>query len=394
MSAQSQPTIKTGSNADLAFAVVVLASYFATFSSVRQASLFDILLMIVLGTVYIVFGIYGYAYCVRSDLPLIRIGYFLIQLPLGGLIVSLGKGAGYNALLLIPLAGHAVVLLSEYWVYLANAGILMIYIISTGSYTSNWAEVWAELPTFLAGLIFIMVFTQSSVSEERARREVERLVGELQDVNQRLRQYALQVEELAISKERNRLAREIHDGLGHSLTTIHMEIQAARAVMDLYPERSRTMLEKAQSMTQAALADVRHSVSTLRDSPEENQPLPELVTQLLGTCDMAGITSEVKVLGVPRPLSAQAHLTMFRAAQECIHNVCKHSNANRVWIRLDYLDVTQFRMLVQDDGVGAETLEGGFGLMGMKERIHLLNGSLNIQTEKNQGFRLEICIPT
>lgn len=394
MSAQSQSTIKTGSNADLAFAVVVLASYFATFSSVRQATLFDILLMIVLGTIYIVFGIYGYAYCVRSDLLLIRIGYFLIQLPLGGLIVSLGKGTGYNALLLIPLAGHAVVLLSEYWVYLANAGILMIYIISTGSYTSNWSEVWAELPTFLAGLIFIMVFTQSSVSEERARREVERLVGELQDANQRLRQYALQVEELAISKERNRLAREIHDGLGHSLTTIHMEIQAARAVMELHPERSRIMLEKAQSMTQEALADVRHSVSTLRDSPEENQPLSNLVTHLLGTCDMAGIISDVKILGAPRPLSAQAHLTMYRAAQECINNVCKHSSANHVWIRLDYLDVTHFRMLVQDDGVGADTLEDGFGLMGMKERINLLNGTLIIQTEKNQGFRLEICIPT
>jgi two-component system sensor histidine kinase DegS len=103
---------------------------------------------------------------------------------------------------------------------------------------------------------------------------------------------------------------------------------------------------------------------------------------------------EVKVLGAPRPLSAQAHLTLYRAAQECIHNVCKHSRASQVWIRLDYLDVAHFRMLVQDDGVGAESIEGGFGLMGMRERINLLNGSLNIQTEKNKGFRLEICIPT
>lgn len=350
--------------------------------------------MIVLGSIYIVFGIYGYAYCVRSDLPVIRFGYFLIQLPLGGLIVSLGKGAGYNALLLLPLAGQAVVLLSEYWVYLANAGILIIYILSTGSYTSNWTDVWAGLPTFLAGLILIMVFTQSSISEERARREVERLVGELQDANQRLREYALQVEELAITKERNRLAREIHDGLGHFLTTIHMEIQAARAVMELNPERSKIMLEKAQSMTQEALADVRHSVSALRVSPEENQPLPELVTRLLGTCDMAGIESEVKVLGTSRPLSAQAHLTIYRAAQECISNICKHSKANQVWIRLDYQDMAQFRMMVQDNGVGSNTLEGGFGLIGVKERVNLLNGSLIIQTKNNQGFRLEICIPS
>src|SRR5512133_1331337 len=94
--------IKPGSNADIAFAVVVLASYFATFAATRQARIFDILLMIFLGIAYIVMGIYGYAYCAKSPLPVIRLGYFLIQIPLGGLIVSLGKGAGYNALMLIP----------------------------------------------------------------------------------------------------------------------------------------------------------------------------------------------------------------------------------------------------------------------------------------------------
>lgn len=389
-----QATIKTGTNADLAFAVVVLASYFATFTTVRKATLFDILLMIVLGSVYIVFGIYGYAYCLKSELPVIRFGYFLVQLPLGGLIVSLGKGAGYNALLLMPLAGHAVVLLKDYWVYAANLGILFIYLISTGSYSANWAVVWEGLPVFLAGLIFIMVFTQSSVSEERARQEVERLVGELQDANQRLRQYALQVEDLAITKERNRLAREIHDGLGHYLTTIHIEIQAARAVMEKSPERSRQMLEKAQLMTQEALTDVRHSVSALRDSPEENQPLPDLVANLMQSCEMAGIASDLKVVGSPRLLSAQANLTIYRAAQESINNVCKHSKASQVWIRLDYLDETQFRMMVQDNGIGSDSLDGGFGIQGMRERVSLLNGSLSIQTEKNQGFRLEICIPS
>jgi signal transduction histidine kinase len=294
----------------------------------------------------------------------------------------------------MPLAGHAVVLLKDYWSYLANFGILFIYIISTGSYATSWAEVWQGMPTFLAGLVFITVFTQSSVSEERARREVERLVGELQDANQRLRQYATQVEDLAITKERNRLAREIHDGLGHYLTTIHMEIQAARAVMDKNPEGSRLMLEKAQLMTQEALTDVRRSVSALRESPEENQPLPELVANLMRSCETAGIASELKVQGSPRPLSAQANLTIFRSAQECINNVCKHSKASQVWVQLDYMDPTQFRMMVQDNGVGANTLDGGFGILGMRERVTLLNGSLNIQTGIDQGFRLEICIPS
>jgi len=384
--------IKPGSTANVAFAVVVLASYFATFAATRKADLFDILLMIGLGLAYILMGIYGYAYCARSELPLIRMGYFLVQIPLGGLIVSLGKGAGYNALLLIPLAGHAVVLLSELWVYLATLGIIGIFIISTGSY-SNWSEVWAGLPTFLAGLIFMMVFTQSAVAEEQARREVERLVGELQDANQQLRIYAVQAEEMAMTKERNRLAREIHDGLGHYLTTVHMEIQAARAVMERDPNQAKKMLEKAQSLTQDALMDVRSSVAALRSAPDENFSLAEQVDKLLNDCGSLDLETELKVLGTPRPLSAAVQLTLYRVAQEAINNICKHAHASQVWVSLDYQDLKQIRLMVQDNGVGTEQIEGGFGLMGLRERVNLLDGELVIRTAKNQGFRLEISVP-
>ncbi len=384
--------IKPGSNANVAFAVVVLASYFATFAATHQANLFDILLMIGLGVAYILMGIYGYAYCARSEMPVVRIGYFLIQIPLGGLIVSLGKGAGYNALLLIPLAGHAVVLLSEMWVYLTTLGLVGIYILSMGA-ISSWPEVWAGLPTFLAGIIFILVFTQGAVSEEQARGEVERLVGELQEANQQLRIYAVQAEELAMTKERNRLAREIHDGLGHYLTTVHMEIQAARAVMDRDQSQAKKMLERAQTLTQDALIDVRNSVAALRLAPDENLSLPDRVNKLLNNCGGLGLEASLKVLGTPRVLSAPVQLTLYRAAQEAINNVCKHACASQVWVRLDYLDPKCIRIMVQDNGIGTDQPEGGFGLLGLRERVNLLNGEITIQTAKNEGFRLEISVP-
>jgi signal transduction histidine kinase len=384
--------IQPGSNANVAFAVVVLASYFATFAATRKADPFDILLMIGLGLAYILMGIYGYAYCARSKLPVVCIGYFFIQIPLGGLIVSLGKGAGFNALLLIPLAVHAVVLLNEEWVYLTSLGIVGMYVLSMASY-STWSEVWAGLPIFLAGIIFILVFSQSAVSEERARREVERLVGELQEANQQLRIYAVQAEELAMTKERNRLAREIHDGLGHYLTTVHVEIQAARAVMDRDQTQAKKMLEKAQSLTQDALMDVRNSVSALRSVPDENLSLPERVEKLLSNCGNMELETNLEILGIPRSISATVQLTLYRAAQESINNVCKHAHASQVWVCLDYQDLKRVRLMIQDNGVGAEHLESGFGLMGLRERINLLNGELMIQTAKNQGFRVEISVP-
>lgn len=390
----NQPTnIKPGSNADIAFAVMVLASYFATFASFHQAMLVDILLMITLGSAYIVIGIYGYAYCKNANMKVIRIGYFLIQIPLGGLIVSLGKGVGFNLLILLPLAGQAVILLEELWVYLINAAILAIYVISVRSYSPGWAEVWSSMPIFLAGQIFIMVFTQILVSEGKARREVERLVEELQAANQRLREYAVQIEELAVTRERNRLAREIHDGLGHFLTVIHMEIQAARAVMPYDSAKALSMLEKAQALSEDALTDVRGSVSALRESQEASLPLPEMLEKLVQSCSVMNLGAEIKVMGSPRPVTPQVQLTLYRAAQEGINNIGKHSQASQAWIGLDYQDPQNIRFSVQDNGVGAEVLDGGYGLMGLRERVNLLNGEMKIHTARDQGFRLEIVLP-
>lgn len=390
---KTHPAVKTSSTADLAFSVVVLVSYFAVFASIKEATIWDILLMAGLGIIYILVGIYGYAYCARSDLLIIRLGYFLVQLPLGGLIVSISKGGGFNAVLLLPLAGHAVLLLSELWVYVVNAGILLVYIISVGSYTSNWSDVWSGIPPFLAGLIFIIVFTQSLMNEERARKEVERLVRELQAANQGLREYALQVEELTIAEERNRIAREIHDGLGHSLTALHMEIQAARAVMGKDPAKADDLLSKAQQLTQETLADVRASVSALHADAEENLPLIEMIARLLNHCKSLDITTDLRILGTPRILSPQAHVTLYRATQESINNVIKHARARQVWVSLDYREPARICLVIQDDGIGVNDIKGGFGILGMRERVNLLNGSLKIKTAIGEGFRVEVSLP-
>jgi signal transduction histidine kinase len=87
------------------------------------------------------------------------------------------------------------------------------------------------------------------------------------------------------------------------------------------------------------------------------------------------------------------HLTLYRAAQESINNICKHSHASQVWMALDYMDVNRIRLTVEDNGEGADSLEGGFGLLGLRERVTLLNGELKIETAPEKGFRLEIALP-
>lgn len=391
---QDKPSIiRTGGDADLAFAVVVLASYFATFSSLQSASALKIVVLISLGTAYLAAGIYGYAYCVRRKSTQLSVGYFLLQIMLGGLIVYLGKGAGFNALVLMPLAGHAVILLPRRTAYVALFVITFSYVAAVYAFSGSVETVWTGLPIFVAGLIFIVVFTQMALNEESSRREVERLLNELTAVNHRLREYAIQAEDLATAKERNRLAREIHDGLGHYLTTIYMQIQAARAVSGNDKVRAEEILSKAQTLTQEALADVRHSVAALRSPIDGHKPLADMIGGLLEGARNAGIEPELIVSGEERPLNPQTRWTLYRAAQEGISNTCKHANASHLWIKLDFSQTAQVELEVEDNGVGPGDYKEGFGLMGLKERVNSVGGELQIGSSPKGGFEFDIKVP-
>ena len=385
--------MKTGAGADLAFAVVLMAAYFATFSSIHTASTVEIVLLIVLGITYISLGIYGYGYVARSDKFWLHLLYFAIQIPLGGWIVSLAKSSGLNALILLPLAGQSVMLLPRRWMLVSNFLIMSTYVIAAISFTNGFTEAFNALPTFLAGQVFVAVFTQMALNEEKARQEVERLVAELAEANQRLREYAVQAEELAITRERNRLAREIHDGLGHYLTTIHMQIKAARATFKKSPQRSEEILVTAQNLTQEALEDVRASVASLRALPEDSLPLPVRVEKIIDWVAQGCSRPALEILGQPRNLSPQADLTLYRAAQEGLNNACKHAQAEHIRLRLDYSAPKRVCLTIEDDGIGADKMEGGFGLIGLKERVNLLDGDFRIVSSVGKGFTLEIGVP-
>jgi signal transduction histidine kinase len=393
MEKRSTIITQTGNGVDLAFAVVVLASYLATFSSIREASLVKIILLILLGIVYVNLGIYGYSLASKSQFIWEKLLYFMIQIPIGGLIIYLGGGVGYNALVLLPLAGHSIVLLKSFWLYTANFAIGMAFLVTSRLMGVSLGEAWPNLLTFLAGQVFILVFTQMAIDEQRSRKEVERLVHELQAANDQLRLYAVQVEELTITKERNRLAREIHDGLGHYLTTIHMQLMAGRAVSNADPVKADELFLKAQNMAQEALADIRQSVAALRASPEEWQPIIEQVEKILDGSESLGLHGELSVIGEVRPLPPQVHLTLYRAVQEGVNNTCKHAQAKNIQVMIDFSDPNQISLTIQDDGIGSISTNGGFGLIGLRERVHQLQGEIDFETARDQGFRIMIKVP-
>jgi signal transduction histidine kinase len=230
------------------------------------------------------------------------------------------------------------------------------------------------------------------LKEREARERAERLMLELEGANVKLAAYATQAEELAMTEERNRLAREIHDNLGHFLTIVNVQIEAARVVMDSNPDRALDALDKAQELTLKGLARVRESVATLRESPVSNRPLSEAIAALVEDAKSGGIVTEFVVSGEEFALDQKVALALYRAVQEGLTNVRKHARASRIDVLLDY-QRSRVRLEVRDNGVGATETTGGFGLLGIQERMRLLGGSLNTLTSVGRGFRLVASVP-
>jgi signal transduction histidine kinase len=391
-SKQTQFTLNTGT--DIAFALVVCISFFTTFSSAAVSNPLIITLIVFLGVAYITNGIYGFAYASKISRLDIKILYLILQFIFGGLIVYFGKGVGFNPLILLPLVAHTAMLLDQDWMLVANIGIIGTYVFSVFAYSHSLSEVWKGAPFFFAGQVFILIFTQMAVTELNARVKLQNLANELSEANKHLSEYAGRVEELTITKERNRLAREIHDGLGHYLTTINMQIQAATAILKNDQKKALHLLETAQHLTSDALVDVRNSVFALRQELYDITPLHERIEIIANSVSTKSQKASLTLIGEPKKLTPQADLTLYRAAQESINNAIKHSKSKNINTVLDYSDPTQIILITDDDGIGADENAHGYGLLGIKERVRLLEGDVSILTQENTGFKITIKIPS
>ncbi|MBN9390030.1 MAG: sensor histidine kinase [Chloroflexi bacterium] len=317
--------------------------------------------------------------------------YFSLQFILVTAIIYLSKGSA--SLAIIPLAAQAA------WISVSFAvGVPAVLLVMVGAVHylvyNSWGTAIQAFFSIGSALVFVFIFVRVLLQMEKSRREVERLASELTEANRKLREYSVQVEELATTKERNRLAREIHDSLGHYFTVINVQIEAARTIIQSDPPRGMDALAKAQSLTKEGLSEVRRSIAALRVSATENQSLAEAITKLVEDNRSAGIVTEFEVRGQPQTLQPAIEQTLYRAAQEGLTNIRKHAFASRVDLCLAY-SPAQVKLSISDNGTGpAPQNEGkGFGLLGISERVNMLNGHLRTASAAGQGFTLEVEIP-
>jgi signal transduction histidine kinase len=279
-----------------------------------------------------------------------------------------------------------VVLVSQCVLLLPRpATIVVIVLIPFAHAPMPAQEALREGVGLFAALVFAAVITELLQREQQIRRE-------LAEAHEQLRGYAAQAERLATAQERNRVARDIHDGLGHSLTVVQMQVKAARAVLPADPDKADAVLAKAQQQSEEALAAVRRSVRALRE-PRSTGPLPEVLKALAEEVSATGVPTLLSVSGTARPLPDETQEALYRAAQEGLTNVRKHARATRADLLLDYGEAA-VRVEVRDDGTGADGDETpGFGLVGLRERAAHLGGRLHFDSAAGKGSTLTMEVP-
>jgi len=371
-------------NGLIALVVVIVAGYVAYFSSGTATffPLYKLLITVGLGMVYLTLSVWASlkedkGSCTRTIYMVIA-----VQLLLGGVINFLSLGSTW--LILLPIVSTAFQHLPRRWAVLISTLVWLIQIIPL-LMSFGWEQMFQWGFAFLAAVVFVAVFTLLMVSEQKARLE-------LAETHRKLQEYTLKVEELAILQERNRLAREIHDGLGHYLTAINIQIKAALAQAGQNSSMVEAALKDARQLSEDALADVRRSVSALRADPSTNRPLPETLQGLCEDTRKTGLQVNFCTRGQVRPLSGQIEMALYRTAQEGLTNARKHAHASHVDIELDYAK-HQVTLNIIDNGEGCDDPAGGFGLTGLHERLELLGGELSVSSTLHEGFRLSARLP-
>jgi signal transduction histidine kinase len=275
-----------------------------------QVSASSLALAVALASVYSLLGTVG-LYLVERRGTKVQLHLLLAAMfAAGAAAVVASRGAAF--VLLMPLVSCGVFYLSAG----AAAGVVVacsaLRLTTWVLQASSTRDLVRNFAAWIASTVFVLVVSRMVLLQHKARSEVERLAQKLAEANEQLRAQAADVEELAKTKERNRIARDIHDGLGHYLTVVHVQLEAAQALLERDPETARGALLKAQEMTREGLADVRKSVALLRGSAPQ-RPLLAAIEKLASECSTNGIEVALKLSGTPRPLPEPGEVTLFRA---------------------------------------------------------------------------------
>lgn len=209
-----------------------------------------------------------------------------------------------------------------------------------------------------------------------------------------LRQYALRIEDQAALQERNRIAREIHDSLGHTLTAQSIQLENALLFCSASAEKTKGFLHEGKQLGAKALKEVRQSISTLRADPLQGRSLQAAIAALIQDFYRLTNIQPNSTIYLTYPVSMEVSIAIYRIVQEALINVSKHSRATQVTILLQ-AKTGLLHLTIDDNGRDFNPKQNttGFGLEGMRERTTALGGQIQIQSQPGCGCQVIADIP-
>ncbi|MEI2583805.1 sensor histidine kinase [Scytonema sp. PRP1] len=240
---------------------------------------------------------------------------------------------------------------------------------------------------FGLALLFVLLMMNAVISERESREK-------LAIANEKLRQYALQIENQATLEERNRIAREIHDSLGHSLTALNLQLETGLKLWQSNPTKAQAFLAKAKELGSKALQDVRQSVSTMRSHPLQEQSLEQAIASLAENVQRSTGVAPICQIHLSHPLPVEISTAIYRIVQESFTNICKYAQATEIKLEITKIK-NSLQLRISDNGIGFDLTQNttGFGLQSMRDRTLALGGYFNINSAPGSGCQITATIP-
>lgn len=355
---------------------------------------------IILGSFTLLILIHGvlHSQVEQMQTPFRATAYVLVQNALIAAMVLLTGGREMVFSLYVPMAGEIFGLFPVLRQRLPALVLTLLAWAGSSVTTAGNAYLQAQLPWFLVAFAFVGIYVTlyNRQSTERARAEA--LLADLEAAHRQLRAYAARVEELTVTEERQRMARELHDTLAQGLAGLTMQLEAVDDLLSRGDtERARAVVGRALDRTRNTLQEARAAIQALR-TPLERGDVVEAIRQLVE--NLRTETSLVcRFEAGPGELHMNQHTAhqLYRVAQEGLTNVARHARASQVTVRLRS-EPAEIYLEIADDGVGfdpATALQepGHYGLIGLRERIRLAGGTLQIESAPGQGTRLLATLP-
>ncbi|WP_060976220.1 sensor histidine kinase [Streptococcus sp. CCH8-C6] len=241
-----------------------------------------------------------------------------------------------------------------------------------------------NIVVFMISLLFYIL---SAITERHRIEEELRMASQ---ANRELNSYLALSEKIAEDRERKRIAREIHDTLGHALTGISAGIDAVKVLVDIDTNRAKEQLNNVSVVVRDGIRDVRGSLNKMRPGALENNTLKEALIKIIREYEaISNLEIHLRYEWDNIDLDIAKEDIVFRVIQESITNSVRHGHAKTIWIEL--LEEESYVMTIQDDGIGFDELHYGYGLKQMQERLMIIGGS--VRFENRDGFYTHIEIP-